>query len=305
MSKSPVKHLKVKDTEIRVIKSNDDDYICLTDMARSRSDRMEITIQNWMRGRQTIEFLGLWESMNNPVFKHIEFDVFRGEAGLNAFVLSPSKWISKTGAIGIVTKKGKHDGGTFAHKDIAFEFGTWLSPEFKLYLIKEFQRLKDEESKSQNLDWNLSRFLAKANYRIQTDAIKDNLIPTMRLPKEKEGLVYASEADMLNLAVFGMTARQWDVVDSAKAKSEQRKAKSIRDGANIIQLTVLSNLESLNAGLIDKGISQEKRFEELRGVASTQYERLQKSAQLGKKNVPSLFGKSEPLLGGGEVIGNG
>ncbi len=200
--------IKVENFEIVLYTQNNEDFISLTDMARYRdSERTNYIIQNWLRTRNAIEFCGLWEHINNPFFKRIEFDTFKNEAGSNSFTLTPQKWIETTNAIGMVSKSGRY-GGTFAHRDIAFEFASWISPEFKLYLITEFQRLKKEESNNLKLEWNLQRTLAKVNYHIHTDAIKENLIPK-ELSKQEINFVYANEADMLNMALFGMMAKQW------------------------------------------------------------------------------------------------
>ena len=250
----PVKEvIHAKDTEITVLSYvNADDYISLTDIARYKNPEFPADIvKNWMRMRNTIEFLGLWEELNNPEFKLVEFDQFKNDAGSNAFVLSPQKWIKSTNAIGMVSKSGRYGGGTFAHKDIAFEFASWISPEFKLYIIKDYQRLKEDESHRLALDWNVNRVLAKTNYRIHTDAIKETLIPP-ELPKEQHRFVYADEADVLNVALFGMTAKQW------RAANPGVKG-NIRDFATIEQLLVLVNLESMNALLLQQGKSQEER----------------------------------------------
>lgn len=250
----PVKEvIYAKDTEITVLSYvNADDYISLTDIARYKNPEFPADIvKNWMRMRNTIEFLGLWEELNNPEFKLVEFDQFKNDAGSNAFVLSPQKWIKSTNAIGMVSKSGRYGGGTFAHKDIAFEFASWISPEFKLYIIKDYQRLKEDESHRLALDWNVNRVLAKTNYRIHTDAIKETLIPP-ELPKEQHRFVYADEADVLNVALFGMTAKQW------RAANPGVKG-NIRDFATIEQLLVLVNLESMNALLLQQGKSQEER----------------------------------------------
>jgi hypothetical protein len=202
------KTIQVKGTEISIFKNDGTDYISLTDIARFKDlERTETIIQNWLRNRNTIELLGFWEQLYNPNFKHIEFDVFRKQAGLNSFTLTPKKWIETTDAIGLISKAGRY-GGTFAHKDIAFEFASWISIEFKLYIIKEFQRLKEDENNRLKLEWNLQRTLAKVNYHIHTDAIKENLIPK-ELNKNQINLVYANEADLLNVALFGCTAKQW------------------------------------------------------------------------------------------------
>jgi hypothetical protein len=253
------KTITVKETEISIIEKEETDFISLTDMIKSFGD--ETVIYNWMRNRNTVEFLGIWEIINNPHFKPIEFDRFRKEAGLNSFILSPKKWLETTNAIGIFSKSGRY-GGTFAHKDIAFEFGSWLSPEFKLYLITEFQRLKDEESRTKSLEWNLQRTLTKVNYRIHTDAIKENLIPP-ELTKEQIKNIYANEADLLNVAMFGKTAKQWRDENSDKSGN-------IRDYASIEQLVILSNMESINALLIRNGLEQSERLIQLNLVAKTQ-----------------------------------
>lgn len=226
-----------------------------------------------MRSRTTIEFLGLWEQLNNPDFRGVEFDSFLYEAGSNSFTLSPSKWIETTHAKGIVSKQGKN-GGTFAHKDIAFEFASWVSASFKLYLIKEFQRLKEEEGKRNHLGWNIQRTLAKVNYKIHTDAIKENLVPK-ELTKQQTSIVYANEADLLNVALFGITAKEW------RNKNPTTKG-NIRDEATIEQLVVLSNMESINALLINQGLSQSERLLQLNRVAITQMKSLLKNNSMKK-----------------------
>ena len=273
--------IKVLDKEIVVYSQNDADYISLTDMARYKdAERTDYIVQNWLRNRSTVEFLGIWEQLYNPNFKPIEFDGFRKQAGLNSFVLTPKQWIEKTGAIGIVSKAGRH-GGTFAHKDIAFEFASWISVEFKLYLIKEFQRLKDEEHKQ--LGWDIRRNLAKINYRIHTDAIKENLIPA-KLNKEQINLIYATEADLLNMALFAKTAKQW--------RDENPELKgNIRDYADISQLVCLSNLENLNAHFIQEGIAQAGRVQKLNAIAIHQM-RLLTSENSAKKIADSRENKS-------------
>ena len=249
----------VKGAEVAIATRHEQDYISLTDMLRHFGD--ESILYGWLRNRNTIEFLGIWEQLYNPEFKPIEFDRFRSQAGLNSFALSPKKWIEATGAIGSYAKSGR-GGGTYAHKDIAFEFGSWLSPEFKLYLIKEFQRLKDEEAQSKSLEWNFQRTLAKVNYKIHTDAIKERLIPP-RLTKAQTSVVYASEADLLNVALFGITAAQW-----RQANADQ--AGNMRDAATLDQLVVLSNLESINAVLIHQGLLAPERLTQLNAIAITQ-----------------------------------
>ena len=218
--------INVQNIEIGYQVVDDQDYICLTDMAKQKDGRIEIIIQNWMRNRMTIEFLGLWEKINNPNFNHIEFDVFRSKAGLNSFYLTPTQWMEKANAIGIITKKGRY-GGTYAHSDIAFEFASWISPEFKLYIIKDYKRLKSEENSRLLLNWNLNRELSKINYRIHTDAIKANLIPPELTPIQIS-YTYASEADLLNVVLFGKTAKQW-------REDHPNEAGNIRDQATLYQ----------------------------------------------------------------------
>lgn len=243
---------------IRVSSTSEADYISLTDIAKYRSDDPAAVIQNWLRNRNTIEFVGLWEKLNNPNFKLLEFEGFKKEAGLNGFVLSPQKWINATNAIGIISKSGRY-GGTFAHADIAFEFASWISPEFKLYIIKDYQRLKSDESHIKAIDWSVKREIAKTNYRIHTDAIKENLIPP-NLSRQQIAFTYASEADVINMALFGMTAKDWRKVNPG-AKG------NIRDVATIEQLIVLANLETLNAEFIREGMSQEERLWRLNNIA--------------------------------------
>ena len=237
-----------------------DDYISLTDIAKVKdSDNPRYIIQNWMRNRNTIEFLGVWESLYNPNFNRVEFDAFRSQAGLNSFVMTPQKWIEATAAIGIVSKAGRY-GGTYAHKEIAFEFAAWISVEFKLYLVKEFERLKAEEMR--RFGWDIKRNLAKINYRIHTDAIKENLIPP-ELSSKQISLVYAREADVLNMALFGMTAQEW-------RDSHPELKGNIRDHANVSQLVCLANLENLNAVFIGEGMPQAERLAKLNTIAISQ-----------------------------------
>ena len=251
---------------IGVIKINDDDYISLTDMVKNLEGETN-HIHNWMRNREPVEFLGLWEAFHNKNFKGIEFDTFRRQAGLNSFTLTPQKWIKSTNAIGIVSKSGRY-GGTYAHKDIAFEFGTWISAAFKLYLIREYQRLVEIENNQYNLEWNVSRVLAKTNYTLHTDAIKDQIIP--KIPIWRKGATYANEADLINVALFGMTAKEWRKNYPKEAKS----GKNIRDMASIIELIILSNLETHNAQMVKEGFSQEDRFNKLVDITKSQRESL-------------------------------
>jgi hypothetical protein len=270
MSKS--KKIIVQGNEINIIEYLNTDFISLTDMVKGFGD--DTMIYSWMRNRNTIEFIGIWEELNNPNFKGNEFVTFKTQAGLNSFNLTPRKWIETTNAIGIISKAGRHGGGTFAHRDIAFEFGSWLSPGFKMYLIKEFQRLKEDENDRLKLEWNLQRTLAKVNYHIHTDAIKENLIPA-ELTKHQINFLYASEADLLNVALFGMTALEWRT-------GNPEKEGNIRDYANIVQLVVLSNMESINAVLIRQGLSQSERLVQLNKIAITQMTSLVNSKQLKK-----------------------
>ncbi len=266
--------IDVKGTAVTIFTSKDNDYISLTDIARFRdAERSDYILQNWMRNRSTIEFIGLWELFNNPDFNSIEFDGIKNMAGSNSFSLTPKRWIETTHAIGIVARTGRY-GGTFAHKDIAFEFASWLSAEFKFYLIKEYQRLKADESDRLKLDWNLQRTLAKINYRIHTDAIKENLIPK-ELSKNEINTVYASEADMLNMALFGKIAMQWRI-ENPDAQG------NIRDAATIEQLVVLSNMESINAVLIHQGLPQPERLHQLNQVAINQMRSLLGNNQMKK-----------------------
>ena len=260
MSKAKRTSIDVQGTAITVLSQNSQDFISLTDMAKKFGD--DVLIYSWMRNRNTLEFIGIWEQIHNPNFKGLEFETFRNQAGLNSFSLTPRKWIEATGAIGFQSRAGRYGGGTYAHKDIAFEFGSWLSPEFKLYLIKEFQRLKEEENDRLQLGWNLQRTLSKINYRIHTDAIKETLIPPA-ITQAQASHVYASEADLLNMALFGQTAKQWrDAHPDAEG--------NIRDHAPLEQLVVLTNLESLNSVLIRQGIPAPERLVKLNEIAITQ-----------------------------------
>ncbi len=268
------KKIEVQGVQITLYENNSNDFISLTDLARHRDAKhTDLIVQNWMRNRNTIELLGFWETIYNPNFKPLEFEGFKKQAGLNSFVMTPKKWITATNAIGIVSKQGRY-GGTFAHKDIALEFASWLSIEFKLYVIKEFQRLKNEENDRLQLEWNLQRTLAKVNYQIHTDAIKDNLIPA-EISKQQMSFVYANEADLLNVALFGKTAKDW-------REENPNKKGNIRDEATLEQLVVLSNMESINALLIRQGVSQNERLLQLNKVAITQMKSLLSSNTMKK-----------------------
>jgi hypothetical protein len=270
------KTIQVQNIPIAVSTDGGHDFICLTDMANAKEgeSRAADIIKNWLRNRYTLEFLGTWEQMHNPDFKVVEFDHFKMQAGLPSFVLSVSEWIEKTNAKGITVKKGKY-GGTYAHVDIAFEFGSAISASFKLYLIKEFQRLKEDENNRLQLTWNLHRTLSKINYQIHTDAIKEHIIPDI-LSKEQAAQVYASEVDVLNVALFGKTAKQWQT-ENPDAEG------NMRDQATIEQLLVLANLESLNAEFIKMKLPQTDRLIKLNQTAITQLE-----AILGRQQIKKL-----------------
>ena len=262
--------IEVRGTAITVISQRDDDYICITDIAKHKEpDRADHVIQNWMRNRNTVEFLGVWERLNNGDFKPLEFEGFRNRAGLNSFVLTPRQWIDATGAIGLISKSGRY-GGTYAHKDIAFEFASWVSVEFKLYLIKEFQRLKDDENRRLSLAWNLNRTLSKLNYRLHTDAVKAHLIPPEVTPAQA-AITDATEADLLNVALFGQTAKQW-------RDTNPKLDGNMRDHATIEQLLVLANMEGLNAEFIHMKLPQGQRLTKLNAVAIRQMRTLTASA---------------------------
>ena len=270
------KTISVQGFDIVWYETNYNDYISLTDIARYKdAEHTDDIIKNWLRNRNTIELLGFWESIYNPNFKPVEFDGFRKQAGLNSFVMTPKKWIVSTNAIGIVSKSGRY-GGTFAHKDIALEFASWISIEFKLYIIKEFQRLKEDETSQLKLEWNLQRTLSKINYHIHTDAIKDNLIPK-EITKQQANFVYADEADLLNVALFGLTAKEW-------RENNPDKKGNVRDYASLEQLVVLSNMESINALLISQGITPSERLRELNKVAITQMKSLVKNKAIKQLN---------------------
>tara|TARA_R110002049_G_scaffold598_6_gene3332 strand:- start:3573 stop:4451 length:879 start_codon:yes stop_codon:yes gene_type:complete len=276
---SKIRVIDIKDAIISITKIEEEDYICLTDMAKAKESdsRAADVIKNWIRTRTTIEFLGTWETMYNPNFKVAEFDHFKMEAGLPTFVLSPKQWTEETGAVGIISKSGRY-GGTYAHRDIAFEFGAAISATFKLYLIKEYQRYKEIESNQYNLEWNVKRLLSKANYHIQTDAVQKHILPEKNYTKDKEWLIYAEEADLLNVALFNCTAKDWRELNPEQAKKDL----NIRDFASIDELAVLSNAESLNAELIKKGIEKADRFIQLREMAVYQLEILDKKDAMKK-----------------------
>ena len=260
--------ITVQNTDVTIISINDNDYISITDIAKHKSDDPTAVIGNWMRNRNTIEYLGVWESLYNPLFKPTEFEGFKKEAGLNAFTMSPQKWVNATGAIGIISKSGRY-GGTYAHKDIAFKFASWISVEFELYIVKEFQRLKAEEEKQ--IGWTAKRELSKINYQIHTDAIKENLIPT-EVSTQVASVIYANEADVLNVAMFGITAKQW-------REAHPDLKGNIRDYATINELICLSNMENLNAVFIKDGLSQRERLIKLNQIAIHQMQILQNNKQ--------------------------
>lgn len=275
MSKPKKSTIEVQGAAITVLSQKEQDFICLTDMAKKFGD--DVLIYSWMRNRNTLEFIGVWEQIHNPDFKGLEFETFRNQAGLNSFSLTPRKWIEATNAIGFQSRAGRYGGGTYAHRDIAFEFGSWLSPEFKLYLIKEFQRLKDDESRRLSLAWNLNRTLSKLNYRIHTDAVKAHLIPPEVTPAQA-AFTYANEADLLNVALFGHTARQWR---DANPKLDG----NVRDHAGIEQLLVLANMEGMNAEFIHMGLAQGERLKRLNQIAIRQMQ------VLTSTNLKALPGK--------------
>jgi hypothetical protein len=279
--------INVNGLEIRVKTINNDDYVCLTDVAKGFNNADDL-VRNWLRNKNTLEFLGVWEKLNNENFNYVEFDVIKNEAGSNKFTINPKQWAIKTNAIGIVSRAGKYDSGTYAQIDIALEFCSWISPEFKLYLIKEFQRLKKEEAGRNNLDWNLQRVLSKVNYKIHTDAIKNNIVIPRNIEKTQEWLIYASEADIINYAIFGKTAKQWrDAADIMK------KGKNMRDFATAEELLVVANCESANATMIRDGISREERLKKLIIQAKEELQVLNKNKKLTKDDT--LFKQIEKI----------
>lgn len=281
MSKAKSDILHVKGIDVGIYTEDfRNEYISLTDIARFRNnDDPRFAIQNWMRNRNTIEYLGLWESLHNPHFNRVQFDTFKTEAGLNRFVMTPSKWIEATGAIGIVSKAGRYNSGTYAHSDIAMEFASWISAEFKLYLMKDYRRLKYDENSRLSLSWNLNREISKLNYRVHTDAIQQNLLPP-ELTKEQQSYVYADEADVLNVALFGITAAQW------RANNSDKKG-NVRDYASLQQLLVLANMESYNALLIGQQVPQSERLKSLRMMAINQLRTLSSLDITALSQLPS------------------
>lgn len=273
MTKNKV--ITAQDQSISITEVNGQDYISMTDMVRNMNNGLSL-IEKWLRNKNTMEFLGIWEKINNPNFNSPKFGVLMAEAGLNRFTLSVKRWIEYTDAIGIVAKAGRYGSGTYAHKDIAFEFGSWLSVEFKLYLIREFQRLKDEESKAFNLSWNLQRELSKINYQIHVDAVRETLVPPVISPQQ-EGYIYASEADLLNVALFGKTAAEW-------RKENPGKTGNLRDEATLEQLVVLTNLESINAVFLRQELSQPERLKKLNEIAISQMQSLVSNRSLKRLN---------------------
>ena len=260
--------MMVNDQKINVLRINNNDYISLTDLARyADNEEPRLPIRDWMRNKDVISFLGLWEQLNNEYFKGGEFATFKNEAGSNKFKMSPQKWIRETNAIGIISKSGRYDGGTFAHPDIAFEFASWLSPEFRLYVNQEFQRLKKNEAYKNKLDWNANRVLTKVNYLVHTDAIKSFIVPT--LTEKQKRFVYAEEADVLNVALFGVTAKEWREKNPSVADKG-----NIRDYTDLLHLVILNNLENINAELIGIGMSQKERLIKLNCMAKRQMDLL-------------------------------
>ncbi len=266
--------ININGINIVIFSKKEIDFISLTDIARHKDiKRSDDVVKNWMRNKDTLEFLGLWEKINNPNFKPVEFDGFKSQAGFNAFVMTPKRWIQGVNSIGIISKQGR-GGGTYAHKDIAFEFASWISAEFKLYLIKEFQRLKEEENKRKELVWNAKRILTKVNYKVHTDAVKENLIPP-RISVSQKNFIYADEADVLNVALFGITAKKW------RSENSDKKG-NIRDFANVTQLVCLAGLESINAEFIRQRLSQKERLDKLNKIAIIQMKSLTGNSSIKK-----------------------
>ncbi len=276
--------LQVQNIDIGIKEIGGQDYICLTDISKGKEG--EDHIRNWMRNRNTIEYLGLWEYFNNPHFKGVEFDTFKRDAGLNSFTMTPKKWIEATGAIGIVSFAGRY-GGTYAHKDIAFNFAMWINPSFQLYIVKEYQRLKEAESNQYNLEWSVRRMLAKTNYQLHTEAVRDYVIPKAGYAAAKEWLLYAEEADMLNIALFGCTAKDWRLANPQRALAGE----NIRDIASINELIILANLEQANSILIKGGLSKKDRLKALIDMAREQKQRLDETDMMKsiKKLSPGIY----------------
>ena len=269
--------LTIKGNTIKVLRIDGYEYISLTDLAKTQNDESPAdVVKNWMRNKETLSFLGVWEELNNENFKLVEFDQFKNEAGRHAFTMSPQKWIRETNAIGVISKSGKYGGGTYARSDIAFEFASWISPEFKLYLIKEFERLKRNENYQYKIEWNANRILSKVNYVVHTDAIKNFIVPT--LTEEQKKFVYSEEADVLNVALFGMTAKEWRNDNPKLAKNG-----NIRDYTDLLHLVILSNLETINASLILDNVSQKERLIKLNNNA-----RMQMQSLKNNKNIKEL-----------------
>lgn len=282
MAKDNKTTINVQGTAISILSKKDDDYISLTDMVRNFEGGSAL-IEQWLKNKDTVMFLGVWEQINNPIFNSLEFEGIRNEAGSNSFYLSAKKWIETTQACGLIANAGRY-GGTYAHKDIAFEFGSWLSPEFKLYLIKEFQRLKEDENRRLSLGWNLNRTLSKLNYRIHTDAIKEHIIPTL-VSQDQASYVYSNEADVLNVALFGQTAKQW-------RDTNPDKEGNMREFASIEQLLILANIEAMNAEFIRMGLSQPERLRKLNEIAIKQLRSLVNHGGIGKLTDESGNGKN-------------
>lgn len=291
MNKNNIKtEIVVNEQAISVLIINDKEYISLTDMARYADDEEpRIPIQNWMRNKDVILYLGLWESINNENFKRVEFDAFKNEAGSNKFKISPQRWIKSTNAIGMISKSGRYDGGTFAISDIALEFASWLSPEFKLYVIQEFQRLKKKESYRNKVEWKVNRILASVNYIVHTDAIKSIIVPT--LTENQKKYIYAEEADVLNVALFGQTAKEWKV-----SNPELAKKGNIRDYTDLLHLIILNNLENINAELIKMKLSQQERLVKLNRIAKQQISLLKNNKSFNSlKCVENKINKKEMI----------
>lgn len=291
MNKNNIKtEIVVNEQAISVLIINDKEYISLTDLARyADNEEPRIPIQNWMRNKDVILYLGLWESINNENFKRVEFDAFKNEAGSNKFKISPQRWIKSTNAIGMISKSGRYDGGTFAISDIALEFASWLSPEFKLYVIQEFQRLKKKESYRNKVEWKVNRILASVNYIIHTDAIKSIIVPT--LTENQKKYIYAEEADVLNVALFGQTAKEWKV-----SNPELAKKGNIRDYTDLLHLIILNNLENINAELIKMKLSQQERLVKLNRIAKQQISLLKNNKSFNSlKCVENKINKKEMI----------